>query len=937
MLITETAVHAQTHLAEAKNSVDSISTYPIDSLPKKRSFFGKILNYFNDANKEKKNKKFDFSIIGGPHYSSDTKFGIGLVAAGLYRTDRNDSILPPSNVSLYGDVSTVGFYLLGVRGNHLFPQDKYRLNYNLYFYSFPSLYWGQGYDNGANDDNESEYDRFQAQVKVDFMFRMARNFYIGPMTAFDYVYGHDFEKPELWKGMKARSTNVSLGFSLLYDSRDFLTNAYKGYYLRIDQRFSPAFLGNKYAFSNTELTTSYYQSVWKGGVLAGQFHTLLNYGNPPWGLMATLGSSYSMRGYYEGRYRDKCAMDAQLELRQHVWKRNGVAVWVGAGTIFPNFSELEARHILPNYGFGYRWEFKKRVNTRPDLYSISMKLFRDIKKWFDNQEHLFYLFLVILIVPNVVLCFTEPISWTAKICNILLPLSIYYAVMAWSRNCGRTFWLLFPFIFFGAFQLVLLYLFGQSIIAVDMFLNLVTTNSSEALELLDNLIPAIVIVVVLYIPALILATISIVHKRRLSEAFIRQARRRTLYVLSAGILSLGTAYLTDNRYEPKSELYPANVCYNIALAFQRTAQTRNYHKTSKDFTFHARSTHQADEREVYVMVVGETSRACNWALYGYERETNPGLSGIGGLTAFSHVLTESNTTHKSVPMLLSPVSASSFDSIYYQKGIITAFKEAGYQTAFFSNQRYNHSFIDFFGKEADTYDFIKEDVGDSNYNPSDNELLKLVAKELGKGVSRQFIVLHTYGSHFNYKERYPAEQAFFLPDMPVDAEVKYKDNLINAYDNSIRYTDNFLVRLIDMLREQHVNSALIYTSDHGEDIFDDNRHLFLHASPVPSYYQIHVPFFIWMSDNYRQRYPSLLEAAQANRQKNVSSSASFFQTMLEIGGVETPYRNDSLSVTSALFIERPRVYLNDHNEARTLDDVGMLKEDFKMLEEKGIR
>ena len=218
--------------------------------------------------------------------------------------------------------------------------------------------------------------------------------------------------------------------------------------------------------------------------------------------------------------------------------------------------------------------------------------------------------------------------------------------MAWSRNCGRTFWLLFPFIFFGAFQLVLLYLFGQSIIAVDMFLNLVTTNSSEALELLDNLIPAIVIVVVLYIPALILATISIVHKRRLSEAFIRQARRRTLYVLSAGILSLGTAYLTDNRYEPKSELYPANVCYNIALAFQRTAQTRNYHKTSKDFTFHARSTHQADEREVYVMVVGETSRACNWALYGYERETNPGLSGIGGLTAFSHVLTESNTTHK---------------------------------------------------------------------------------------------------------------------------------------------------------------------------------------------------------------------------------------------------------------------------------------------------
>ena len=76
---------------------------------------------------------------------------------------------------------------------------------------------------------------------------------------------------------------------------------------------------------------------------------------------------------------------------------------------------------------------------------------------------------------------------------------------------------------------------------------------------------------------------------------------------------------------------------------------------------------------------------------------------------------------------MSDITACNFDSIYHQKGIITAFKEAGYQTAFFSNQRYNHSFIDFFGKEADTFDFIKEDSLDSAYNPSDDELLALVA------------------------------------------------------------------------------------------------------------------------------------------------------------------------------------------------------------------
>ena len=104
--------------------------------------------------------------------------------------------------------------------------------------------------------------------------------------------------------------------------------------------------------------------------------------------------------------------------------------------------------------------------------------------------------------------------------------------------------------------------------------------------------------------------------------------------------------------------------------------------------------------------------------------------------------------------------------------------------------------------EADTYDFIKEDSVSSTYNPSDDELLKLVEEELAKGATKQFIVLHTYGSHFNYRERYPSEDAFFTPDYPMEAERKYRDNLVNAYDNSIRYTDDFLSRLIRMLEKQ---------------------------------------------------------------------------------------------------------------------------------------
>ena len=108
------------------------------------------------------------------------------------------------------------------------------------------------------------------------------------------------------------------------------------------------------------------------------------------------------------------------------------------------------------------------------------------------------------------------------------------------------------------------------------------------MELLDNLIPAIIIVVLLYIPALILAAVAVSKKRRLSETFVRRERKRARITVIAGILSLVAAYLFDARYELKSDLYPANVCYNIALAFQRTAQTQHYAETSKDFTFQAK-------------------------------------------------------------------------------------------------------------------------------------------------------------------------------------------------------------------------------------------------------------------------------------------------------------------------------------------------------------
>lgn len=348
------------------DSISSAEKVDTMALRAGKSWVNRILDYFNDSNKNKKHKRFDFSVIGGPHYASDTKFGLGLVAAGLYRTDPNDSILPPSNVSLYGDVSSVGFYMLGVRGNHIAPKGRYRIDYHLYFYSFPADFWGIGYEMGDNDANKSDMKRWQAQAEVSFLFRVADNFYIGPMASYDYVIGKHIERPELLQGMDQHTWNVGAGVSLVYDNRDNLTNPHRGIYLNINQMFRPGFMGNDYAFSTTAFRFDAYQRLGKGTVLAEDIGANLNFGNPSWGMMAELGGTHSMRGYYEGRYRDKHSLEVTVELRQHVWKRNGIVVWVGAGTIFPKFSALRSKQILPNAGVGYRWEFKKNVNVRLD-------------------------------------------------------------------------------------------------------------------------------------------------------------------------------------------------------------------------------------------------------------------------------------------------------------------------------------------------------------------------------------------------------------------------------------------------------------------------------------------------------------------------------------------------------------------------------------------
>lgn len=558
------------------------------------------------------------------------------------------------------------------------------------------------------------------------------------------------------------------------------------------------------------------------------------------------------------------------------------------------------------------------------------KFFRLAVRFFNDVRWLAIWLPIALVVPNIVLSATEPVSMASALTNVLVPAGVYMLLMSLWKRTGVMTLMMLPFMVFAGFQIVLLYLYGGSVIAVDMFLNVVTTNVSEATELLANLMEAMAVVILLYVPAIIWGVYAIFRKLFAPVKFRRKLAIAGLVFVGAGTLTGIVASLSCAGYSFIHETFPLNATYNLVEACHRYDETSRHDQLAAGFTYDATPTHPADEREAYLFVIGETARGANWQLGGYERPTNPLLSGEDGAVFFPKSISESNTTHKSVPMLISFASAENFDSIAHFKSIITAFKEAGFATAFISNQEPNRSFTEHFGNEADTTMYV---YGATDGTHSfDEAVIGPVSKLLADTLCRkQLIVVHTYGSHFKYYERYPERFSFFKPDKALDACADNREALVNAYDNTIRYTDFILHSLIGKLKNVDGRTALVYASDHGEDIFDDSRERFLHASPVPTYWQIHQASLVWLSPRLAADNPEMMESLRANAHRRISPQKSLFPTMMQLAGVESPMVVDSLSLVSSSYRPAPAVYLNDLNKALPLDKCGMKPADIENI------
>lgn len=566
-----------------------------------------------------------------------------------------------------------------------------------------------------------------------------------------------------------------------------------------------------------------------------------------------------------------------------------------------------------------------------------MKRFKQyIRNWKltpGRRALLLLIYLVItLLLPNFVLAYTELYNGWSIIAGWLIPAGAYLLANMFTRRVGITTMCMIPVIVLCAFQIVLLYIYGNSVIAADMFINLMTTNPEEASELLTNLWPPIIIVCVIYGPLLVEAFIQVRRKMRLSVENHNRVVHVGYGMLAAGMLFLIPAYRTTPGSVVLNEIFPVNVIYNFNIAVSEELHVKNYRQTSKQFKYNAVRENKPSKREIYVLVIGEASRAANWELYGYSRETNPRLKRRDDVCLFKNVITQSNTTHKSVPLFLSSIGTDQHRDLYYRKGLAALFNEVGFKTYFLSNQSPQGAMVDNLAKEADEVVYI----GSPRH---DMQLLRMMRRIIETDKKNNLLfILHCYGSHFSYHQRYPREFAQFQPDNNVTIQPQNVEMIRNAYDNSIVYTDYFLDSTITYLNSLDACSALLYCSDHGEDIFDDERGRFLHASPTTTYYQLHVASLAWFSRAFSAVYPEKVEAAKEHRWSPATTHA-MFHTIADMASIECNFIDHKVSLVSDEFDESaPRFYLNDHNEAVPFNRrIGITDMDIHQFAIHGIR
>ncbi|HJA87572.1 MAG TPA: phosphoethanolamine transferase [Candidatus Parabacteroides intestinavium] len=362
---------------------------------------------------------------------------------------------------------------------------------------------------------------------------------------------------------------------------------------------------------------------------------------------------------------------------------------------------------------------------------------------------------------------------------------------------------------------------------------------------------------------------------------------------------------TDAFFSKYRKVYPCDLLVATYRVLASDREVHIMHQKLTDFTFDASRQEDTSQREIYVLVIGESARYGNFSINGYARQTTPLLEKTENLISFSQALSTANLTETALRQLLTRATPENPDLAYQEKTLPELFAECGFKTAWIGNQSAGDRFIQRIASTVD-YRYFSTTEFDAANN-FDEKLLPEMDNVLSLENTKQLIVLHTLGSHFRYNSRYPQEFIRYTPTL--EETTKYnvinasnKDVLVNSYDNTIAYTDFILHEIIQRVADTHAIGAVVYISDHAENLFDDEEQHAMHGTATPNRYEVHIPFLVWISDAYLQAREEKVLEMQKHKDCRISTT-NLFDSFADIAGISYRQEDKRLSVAAPDFQE----------------------------------
>lgn len=302
--------------------------------------------------------------------SIETGWSFGLASASTYHLTPNDTAIRTSNEQALAIYTTRAQLVLAINGSIYFPGERYILNHQFSYSSFPDKFWGLGKQTG--DSSKESYKFKQYYVYLHPQRRIGPSLFLGAIyefqRAFDVQYtpGGLFDKEQI---VGRDGYHVSgLGLSITYDTRNNAFSPNRGTMLQFYFDHFMPILGSDYQYTNYVLDFRRFIRITGQQVLALQAYGFFNAGQVPLRSLAYLGGANSMRGYYAGRFRDKNEAVIQAEYRVPLFWRLGAVGFGGVGNVGPEIKDLNFQDCKFSYGGGLRVALNKteKLNLRLD-------------------------------------------------------------------------------------------------------------------------------------------------------------------------------------------------------------------------------------------------------------------------------------------------------------------------------------------------------------------------------------------------------------------------------------------------------------------------------------------------------------------------------------------------------------------------------------------